>query len=292
MDDPNAKPHGPRTLDAEGSGSVKRPHNVIPDRFYRLLVETVRDYAIFILDPGGHIITWSAGARRLKGYEAEDIIGQHFSVFYPPEDIAAGKPDHELVVAEAEGRFEDEGWRIRKDGSRFWANVIITAMREQDGTLIGFAKVTRDLTERRQAEEALRDSEQRFRLLVKSVKDYGIFMLDPHGRVASWNEGAESIKGYTADEIIGRHFSTFYPAEDIASGKPQLELRVASEVGRFEDEGWRLRKDGSRFWANVIITAARAEPGVDRFRQGDTRSHGTPGGRRARNRRRASCHGS
>ena len=257
MDEPNAKPRGPRTLDAEGSGPAKSAPIPVADRFYRLLVETVRDYAIFLLDPKGCILTWSAGARRLKGYEAEDIIGQHFSVFYPPDDIAAGKPDHELVVAEAEGRFEDEGWRIRKDGSRFWANVIITALREADGTLVGFAKVTRDLTERRQAEQALRESEQRFRLLVQSVVDYGIFMLDPHGRVASWNEGAERISGYSAEEIIGRHFSTFYPAEDIAAGKPQLELRVASEVGRFEDEGWRLRKDGSRFWSNVIITALR-----------------------------------
>jgi PAS domain S-box-containing protein len=229
----------------------------ISDRFYRILVETVRDYAIFHLDPQGHIITWNAGARRLKGYEKKDIIGQHFSVFYPPEDIASGKPAHELVVAEAEGRFEDEDWRVRKDGSRFWANVIITALRNEEGKLIGFAKVTRDLTERRRAEEALRQSEQTFRLLVQNVVDYGIFMLDPMGRVASWNEGAERINGYTVDEISGRHFSAFYPAEDIAAGKPAHELRVAAEVGRFEDEGWRIRKDGTRFWANVIITALR-----------------------------------
>jgi PAS domain S-box-containing protein len=257
MDELNPQNPGPRTADGERSNTIK-PARSLADRLYRVLVETVRDYAIFHLDPKGFISSWNAGARRLKGYEKQEIVGQHFSVFYPPEDIASGKPDHELVVAEAEGRFEDEGWRLRKDGSRFWANVIITALRDEDGTLIGFAKVTRDLSERRQAEQALRESEQTFRLLVQTVVDYGIFMLDPTGRVASWNDGAERINGYTADEIIGRHFSTFYPIEDISSGKPQLELRVAAEVGRFEDEGWRLRKDGTRFWSNVIITALRA----------------------------------
>ena len=259
MDEPTPRRSTPDTLHPDEPARIQT--GVINDWMYRVLVETVRDYAIFHLDTGGHIITWNAGARRLKGYEKADILGQHFSVFYPPEDIASGKPAHELVVAEAEGRFEDEGWRVRKDGSRFWANVIITALRDEKGKLIGFAKVTRDLTERRRAEEAVRESEQRFRLLVQNVVDYGIFMLDPSGRVASWNEGAERINHYTADEIIGRHFSVFYPAEDVTSGKPQHELRVAAEVGRFEDEGWRIRKDGTRFWSNVIITALRDPSG-------------------------------
>jgi PAS domain S-box-containing protein len=259
MDEPTPRRSTPDALHPHEP--VRIQTGVINDRLYRVLVETVRDYAIFHLDTGGHIITWNAGARRLKGYEKADILGQHFSVFYPPEDIASGKPAHELVVAEAEGRFEDEGWRVRKDGSRFWANVIITALRDEKGKLIGFGKVTRDLTERRRAEEAVRESEQRFRLLVQNVADYGIFMLDPSGRVASWNEGAERINMYTADEIIGRHFSVFYPAEDVTSSKPQHELRVAAEVGRFEDEGWRIRKDGTRFWSNVIITALRDPTG-------------------------------
>jgi PAS domain S-box-containing protein len=228
---------------------------------YRLLVESVRDYAIFALDSGGYIVTWNEGAQRLKGYRAEEIIGRHFSTFYPPADIAAGKPKWELEVAVRDGRIEDEGWRIRKDGSRFWANVVITALRDETGTLVGFAKVTRDLTERRRAEEELRTSEERFRLIVQSVKDYGIFMLDPHGHIVSWNEGAQRIKGYTADEIIGRHFSVFYPQEDNDAGKPKWELEVAAREGRFEDEGWRLRKDGSRFWANVIITPLRNPKG-------------------------------
>ncbi|HUF50751.1 MAG TPA: PAS domain-containing sensor histidine kinase [Longimicrobiales bacterium] len=222
---------------------------------HRLLVDSVRDYAIFALDSTGHILTWNAGARRSKGYAAEEIIGSHFSVFYPPEDVAAGKPERELREATRRGSIEDEGWRVRKDGSRFWANVVITALRDAAGELVGFAKVTRDVTERRRAEEDLRQSEERFRLLVTAVRDYAIFMLDPDGRVATWNEGAERIKGYTSQDIIGRHFSTFYPAAAIESQFPQYELKVAAEKGRFEDEGWRVRKDGSQFWANVVITA-------------------------------------
>jgi PAS domain S-box-containing protein len=217
----------------------------------------VRDYAIFALDPDGNVLTWNLGAKSFKGYEASEIIGRHFSTFYPDEDRASRKPEKELEIAAAFGRVEDEGWRIRKDGSRFWANVVITALRDESGELVGFAKVTRDLSERRAAEEALRESEERFRLLVHSVRDYGIFMLDPTGHIASWNDGAQRIKGYSADEAIGRHFSMFYPPEDMAWNKPKMELEVAARDGRFEDEGWRLRKDGSRFWANVVISAVR-----------------------------------
>jgi len=237
-----------------GSSGVKKPILEGPG-LYGLLVESVQDYAIFALDPDGYILSWNAGARRLKGYTRQEIIGRHFSIFYPPEDIARGKTKWELEIAAREGRFEDEGWRIRKDGTQFWANVIITALRAPDGELVGFAKITRDLTERRDAEEELRQSEERFRLIVQTVKDYAIFMLDPQGNVATWNEGARRIKGYNADEIIGRHFSTFYPHADLERGKPAWELEVAAREGRFEDEGWRIRKDGTQFWANVIITA-------------------------------------
>jgi PAS domain S-box-containing protein len=226
---------------------------------YRLLVESIRDYAIFALDRAGNVLTWSAGAARLKGYTRPEILGRHFSVFYAPEDVAAGKPDRELEDAARTGRVEDEGWRVRKDGSRFWASVVITALRDELGTLVGFAKVTRDLAERHSGAETLRASEERFRLLVESVRDYAIFMLDPEGHVATWNAGAERIKGYRAWEIIGRHFSVFYPEDKIAEGFPQHELDVAAHAGRFEDEGWRIRKDGSRFWANVVITALRDE---------------------------------
>jgi PAS domain S-box-containing protein len=240
------------------------PETAVADlsSLYKLLVESVRDYAIFALDATGHIITWNPGAARFKGYTAQEIIGQHFSIFYPPEDQAARKPEKELEIAIAEGRVEDEGWRVRKDGSRFWANVVITALRNPDGRLVGFAKVTRDLSERRRAEEILRLSEERFRLLIQGVRDYGIFMLDTGGHVASWNEGAERINGYTTQEILGQHFSIFYPPEALARRQPAYELEVAARDGSFEDEGWRLRKDGSRFWSNVIITAMRDATGT------------------------------
>jgi PAS domain S-box-containing protein len=223
---------------------------------YQLLVESVQDYAIFVLDPTGRVMSWNPGAQRIKGYTADEIIGRHFSTFYPPEDVAAGKTEWELEVAAREGR-EDEGWRVRKDGTRFWANVVITALRDESGALVGFAKVTRDLTQRRENEERLRASEERFRLLVQSVQDYAIFMLDPQGRISSWNEGAQRIKQYTAAEVIGRHFSIFYPPEDVAAGKTEQKLEAARAEGHVEDEGWRVRKDGTRFWANVVITALR-----------------------------------
>jgi PAS domain S-box-containing protein len=227
---------------------------------FRLLVESVRDYAIFMLDPEGRILTWNAGARRIKGYAPDEIIGQHFSRFYPPE-TSRDFPAYELRMAAEKGSFEDEGWRLRKDGSRFWANVVITALRGADGGLLGYAKVTRDLTERREHEERLRHSEERFRLLVEGVTDYAIFSLDVNGDVATWNAGAARIKGYRAEEIIGQSFRRFYPPDALESGWPDHELRVAAAEGRFIDEGWRVRKDGSRFWAHVTITALRDDSG-------------------------------
>src|SRR5690606_36408330 len=225
-----------------------------PD-LHRVLVDGVRDYAIFALDPDGHVLTWNPGSRRITGYTPDEIIGLHFSLFYLPEDISAAKPERELREAAESGRSEVEGWRVRKDGSKYWANIVTTALRDDAGELIGFARVTRDTTELRRTQEELRLSEERFRVLVHSVRDYAIFMLDPEGRIATWNEGAEAIKGYRADEIIGRHFSIFYPSEARDSHYPQYELEMAAEVGRFEDDGWRVRKDGSQFWANVVITA-------------------------------------
>ncbi len=218
------------------------------------LVREVRDYAIFLLDAEGRIASWNAGAERIKGYERAEILGQHFSVFYPEEARKQRIPDHELELAAAQGRFEDEGWRIRKGGERFWANVIITPLRDDQGALRGFGKITRDLTERRRAEEKLLRTEERFRLLVEGVKDYAIFMLDPAGRVMSWNAGAERINGYKAAEVIGRHLSVFYPREAVEKKWPEQELAMARAQGRFEDEGVRVRKDGSAFWANVTVT--------------------------------------
>ncbi len=232
------------------------------NELFRILVDSVRDYAIFALDVNGNVVTWNAGAESINGYRAEEIIGHHWSQFYPPEAIASGNPEWELREATARGSMEEEGWRVRKDGSRFWANVVVTTLHDENGALLGFANVTRDLTLQRLADEELRQSEARSRLIIQSVKDYGIFMLDVDGRVLSWNEGAHRIMGYTVGEIVGQHFSAFYPAEDLAWGKPKWELEVASDEGRLEDEGWRLRKDGTRFWANVVITALRDSTGT------------------------------
>ena len=228
---------------------------------FELLVQSVTDYAIYMLSTNGTIVSWNAGARRFKGYEADEIVGQHFSRFYTPEDQAAGIPALALETAERDGRFEAEGWRVRKDGGRFWASVVIDPIRDPTGTLIGFAKVTRDLTERRAGEEALKASEERFRLLVESVTDYAIYMLDPVGTITSWNAGAARFKGYTADEILGQNFSRFYSEADRMAGIPSRALETASREGRFEAEGWRIRKDGSRFWANVVIDAIRSPMG-------------------------------
>ncbi len=227
----------------------------VGDRLFRLMVDRVQDYAIFVLDRDGHIRSWNAGAALIKGYSADEIIGRHFSTFYTPDDIARHWPEHELKLATTEGRFEDSGWRVRKDGTRFWANVIITALRDEKGQLLGFSKITRDLTELKREAEELRESEERFRLLVEGVQDYAIYMLSPDGVVTSWNLGARRIKGYAASEIIGKHFSRFYEKGDIEAGRPWNELAIAREHGRAEDEGWRLRKDGTRFWARVVVTA-------------------------------------
>ncbi|HJQ79066.1 MAG TPA: PAS domain-containing sensor histidine kinase, partial [Lacipirellulaceae bacterium] len=232
------------------------------EQHFTELVANVQDHAIFLLNPDGIVISWNAGARRIKGYAAGEIIGQPFTRFYPQEAIDRAWPQEELRRAAASGRFEDEGWRVRKDGSLFWANVVITAVRTDEGPLRGFLKITRDLTERKQAEEKLRQSEERLRLMIESVRDYAIFMLDTQGHVATWNAGAERIKGYTADEIIGQHFSVFFTSEDLAEGKPAKELQLAATTGRFEDEGWRVRKDKSHFWANVIITTLRDKEGT------------------------------
>ena len=228
---------------------------------YRMLVESITDYAIYMLDPEGIVSSWNAGAKRFKGYEAGEIIGRHFSEFYTEEDRAAGRPAIALAQAASTGAFQGEGWRVRKDGTRFYASVVIDAIRNAQGELQGFAKITRDLTERRAAERALLQSEKQFTLLVQGVTDYAIYMLDPTGIVSSWNAGAERIKQYRPDEIIGQHFSRFYTEQDRSNGEPERALATALREGRFEKEGTRLRKDGTSFTAHVIIDPVRDDSG-------------------------------
>jgi len=239
--------------------SLAAPHN--DDSRYRLLIDAITDYAIYMLDVEGYVNSWNPGAERFKGYRADEIIGRHFAQFYTKEDREAGVPAKALEIADREGRFEVEGWRVRKDGSRFWAHVLIDPIRSPAGQLIGFAKVTRDLTERRAADENLRRSLEEFQLLVQAVTDYAIYMLDPQGRITNWNAGAQRIKGYAAHEVVGRYFGRFYTEADQAAGEPAKALRTAAAEGRFEKEGWRVRKDGVRFWAHVIIDPIRNEAG-------------------------------
>ena len=228
---------------------------------FQLLVDAVQDYAIFMLDPAGIVTNWNSGAERLKGYRADEIVGQHFSRFYTKEDRNAGLPQRVLEAARREGRFEAEGWRVRKDGTRFWASVTIAAIRDGSGEIIGFAKITRDVTERVAAQQALQESERQLRLFIRGVIDYALYMLDPNGIVTSWNAGAERIKGYSEKEIVGQHFSRFYTEGERAEGVPARALYTALHEGRYEAEGWRVRKDGTLFWANVVIDPIRDDDG-------------------------------
>ena len=233
-----------------------------PAETFQKLVDAVTDYAIYMLDPEGRVVTWNSGAERFKGYSADEIIGEHFSRFFSPEDRDLRLPHHALETAASEGRFEAEGWRIRKDGTRYWAHAILDAIRDEDGTLVGFAKITRDITEKRQLEKATYESALQLRLLVQGVRDYAIYMLDPQGRITSWNSGAAAIKGYEEQEVLGHHFSLFYTEEDRARGMPESALTASLRDGKFEAEAQRVRKDGSLFWAHVLIDPIYNEAGV------------------------------
>jgi PAS domain S-box-containing protein len=232
------------------------------ERRFRLLVQAVKDCAIYMLDPSGVIVNWNSGAQRLKGYSAAEIVGQHFSKFYTRDDRMAGLPSRVLETAARDGHYEAEGWRVRKDGGRFWAAVEVDAIRDESDKLIGFAKVTRDITERQVAQQTLRETARQFQTLIGGVTDYALFMLDPNGLVVNWNSGAERIKGYSAEGIIGQHFSRFYTDRDRAAGLPARALHIATKDGRYEAEGWRVRKDGSLFWASAIIDRITDEKGA------------------------------
>ena len=225
-------------------------------------VASVSDYSIFAISAEGRILSWNSGARTIHGYEADEIVGQPLDLLYTAGDRQRGVPAAGLEIARRKGRHDTEGWRIRKDGTTFWASVVINALHAEDGQLAGFVKIVRDMTDKKAAHDAVLESERRFRIMVHGVTDYAIFMLSPEGLVTNWNSGARRIKGYTADEIIGSHFSRFYLPEDAAAGLPQRGLDAAAKDGRFEAEGWRVRKDGTRFWAHVVIDAIREDDGT------------------------------
>jgi PAS domain S-box-containing protein len=234
----------------------------IEERF-RLLVDGVSDYAILMLDPHGRVMSWNSGAERIKGYTSDEIIGKHFSCFYAAEDIEQGKPQRELQIAAAEGRFEDENWRVRKDGSRFWANVVITPLRDSGGQLRGFAKITKDMTERKQAEAALRESEGRFRSFVEHSVS-GIFMVDEQGRIVSTNPAAERMFGYQGDEIVGRPLETLLPdrfrTQHAAHCKRFWEAPAARPM-RPDLDLWAQRKDGGEFPVAINLSPLDAPEG-------------------------------
>jgi PAS domain S-box-containing protein len=228
---------------------------------FRRLVESVRDYAIFMLTPDGVIASWNSGAQLIKQYSAAEAIGQHFSIFYEPAAVASGWPEEELRRSLRDGRFEDEGWRIRKDGSRFWANVVISPLVDGSGALLGYSKVTRDLTERREHEEKLRESEEKLRLIVDGVKDHAMFLLDRGGTIVSWNPAAQKVLGFAPGEIIGRELALLYPAQERSAGRPQAEMAAAAHAGSLHSHAWKVKSDGSSVWTDGSLSAIRDTEG-------------------------------
>ncbi|MET7644329.1 PAS domain S-box protein [Streptomyces sp. NPDC005426] len=214
---------------------VRKQAAPLSDAAFTLLVQGVLDYGIFMLDPQGYIISWNAGAERIKGYKAEDILGQHFSVFYPPEDQASGKPQWELETAVAEGRLEDEGWRVRQDGSRFWANVVITALWDEEGVLQGFGKVTRDMSERRAAQHALTERRRLFDHLVQAQ--------ETERRRIAWDVHDDSIQAMVAVGMRLELLADRMP-EPYAAELQRLDTSVREAIGRLRSLTFRLHPPG------------------------------------------------
>ncbi|MCW3123491.1 MAG: sensor histidine kinase [Flavipsychrobacter sp.] len=228
---------------------------------YQKMVEEIQDYAIIIMDDKVFIQNWNRGAQKIKLYSEEEILGKHFSIFYLAEDLENDLPGKLMKEARDTGRAAQEGWRKRKDGSHFWGSITITALHDEDDNVIGFSKVTRDLTDKKIADDKLRLSEQRYHQMIAEVQDYAIILLDAGGIIENWNVGAEKIKGYRSEEVIGKSFEIFYTEEDKAIGLPQRLLKLARDTGRAALEGWRLRKDGTKFWGSVTITALHGKEG-------------------------------
>src|SRR5690242_18749373 len=185
---------------------------------YKKMIEEIQDYAIIVLDKNGIIQNWNKGAEKIKLYAPEEIIGKHFSIFYLPEDLENKLPQKLLNQAEYTGSASYEGWRKRKDGSKFWGSITITAIHNDNAEVIGYCKVTRDLTDKKIAEDRLKMSEERYHQMIAEIQDYAIILLNVDGIIENWNVGAEKIKGYKSEEIIGKKFEVFYPTEDRQRG--------------------------------------------------------------------------
>jgi PAS domain S-box-containing protein len=224
---------------------------------FRLLLEGVKDYAIFMLHPDGRVASWNAGAQRIKGYFAEEIIGQHFSRFYTPEDLQLGKPERALSLAAAEGRYQDEGGRVRKDGSRFWANVVVTALHNDAGELKGFAKVTRDVTERKQTEE-------NFRGLLESAPD-AMVIVGNEGKIVLVNKQTEKLFGYPREELLGQPVEILVPARFRTAHAHYRSMYYANPSVRPMGAGLQLhgrRKDGTEFPVEISLSPLVTEGGT------------------------------
>jgi PAS domain S-box-containing protein len=256
-----------KSQDTRESDQALRESNIAlleSENWFRLLVESVTDYAIYMLDPEGRVITWNVGAERSKGYKAEEILGQNYTIFFLPEDSEAGLPADELAAAASLGRYETEAWRMRKDGTKFWALITLTAVRDPKGERRGFANVTRDLSAQKAAEEALRSRNaelERYRAVLDNVDEYSITTLDAQGQFTNWSAGAERITGHTAAEMLGREYASIATEEDRLAGLPQQELEEAARTGRCVRDSWKLRKDGSRLWACGVTNAICDESG-------------------------------
>jgi two-component system sensor kinase FixL len=227
------------------------------DEHFRLLVEGMNDYAIYLLDPEGRVVTWNRGAERIKGYKAEEVVGKHFSLFYPKEAVEQDCPEHELEVARTEGQFEEEGWRVRKDGSRFWAGVVITALRDEAGNLKGFSKIASDLTGRRRGEE-------KFRGLLESAPD-AMVIVDADGKIVLVNTQTEKLFGYGREELLGQPVEVLVPEPMRAKHVQQRNGYLANRVARLMGLGLNLygiRKDGSQFPVEISLSPLEAEEGL------------------------------